>query len=392
MQTRVGNALLVILTGYVLAASVIPSAAEAGVVVYDKDGKKIELGGRIQIQYLATDLDEGESSDRIFFRRLRPYIAGTVTEKWYGKIEFDFGDAAGAEEVALKDAYVQYLGWERLKLTFGNAKTPYSREFLTSSIRQQTVERTFVGDHNFGAPDRQLGVKLEGMSGNEKVAFALAAGAEHHDPDAERLDFDTPANDREDWNQGLVLGGRIDLHPRGKVDFSQGDFERGSLRVALGLAAFTWSNDGDNDTYTSADGRSLSAGKADLDRADGAEVSLALRGRGLSIDAEYNAISGDTVVEGFTGGLYRDGATDLDILSVKGGYMFPKSRIELVVAWESLDATNYETAWERTSLGLNYFWNRHNMKAQLALRTDDNFLGARGSDQELTFFMLQFAF
>lgn len=389
MTSRGHRVVLTIVCG----ALALAPASDAGVVVYEKDGKKIELGGRIQLEYLRTDPDGGDSEDRVFLRRLRPYVAGTVTENWYGKIEFDFGEAEDAEEVALKDAYVQYLGWKDVKLTFGNSKTPFSREFLTSSIRQQTVERTFVGDHNFGAPDRQLGVKLEGRAGGRKrIAYALAAGAEHHDPDVQRLDFDTPANDRADWNEGVVLAGRVDFHPRGEVEFSQGDFDRGDPRFAFGLGAFTWSNDGDNDTYTSGNGESLSATRADLDRAEGAEISFALRGRGVSIDTQYNRVSGDTVVEGFTGGLYRDGSTRLDVVSAKGGFMLPEKPIEIVAAWESLDATSYQAAWVRTSLGVNYFWNRHNVKAQLFFRTDENAFGSRGADVEATFFLFQFVF
>lgn len=373
-------------------AVTLASSGSAGVVVYDQDGKKIEIGGRLQLLYTLVDPDEGASSDRIVFRRLRPYVSGTVTEDWYGKIELDLGEAEDEEEVAIKDAYVQYLGWENLKLTIGNAKTPYSREFLTSSARQQLVERTFVGDHNFGAPDRQLGLKLEGANTSEKIEFALAAGAQHFDPDAERLDFDTPVNNRSDWNEGFLVAGRVDFHPRGPVSFAQGDFDRGGFKYTVSVAAFTWDNDGDNNTYTAAGGTSLSTSRADLDSAEGFELSAALRGGGVSIDAEYNLISGDTVAAGFTGGLYRDGTTDLDVLALEGGYMFPKSRFELVGGWESLDASNYEEAWERTSLGVNYFWNEHNLKLQLTLRLEESVFGRRGNDQNLTFVNFQYVF
>ena len=66
------------------------------------------LGGRVQLQYYRADPDGGESTDDLFFRRLRPYIAGTVTENWMGKIQVDFGKAGDDDEVAVKDAYLQY--------------------------------------------------------------------------------------------------------------------------------------------------------------------------------------------------------------------------------------------------------------------------------------------
>ena len=36
----------------------------AGVVIYEEGNKKIEIGGRIQVQYTRFDPDEGESKDR----------------------------------------------------------------------------------------------------------------------------------------------------------------------------------------------------------------------------------------------------------------------------------------------------------------------------------------
>ncbi len=373
-----------------LAVTLAP-AADAGVVVYEKDDKKIEIGGRIQLQYLRTDADGGETRDQTFFRRLRPYIAGTVTKDWYGKIQFDFGKGVDSDEVAVKDAFMQYTGWKNMKLTIGNSKTPFSREFLTSSKRQQTVERGFVGNHNFGTPDRQLGFKLEGQNDTKKITYALAAGAQHHDPDARRMDFDTPVNNKADWNEGLVLAGRVDFHPQGYVKFDQGDFNSGPVKFNFSLAAFNWTNDDDNNTRT-VGGVSTSSSKADLDSADGLEVSAGLRGNGLSIDAEYQMVSGDTVDKNFTGGLYLNGSTDLDKFQIEGGFMLPSNRFEIVGKWETLDASNYVDAWEAYEAGVNYFWNKHKAKVQFTFRHGENVLGAVGSEVDTTFLQFQYVF
>jgi len=163
--------------------AVLAGPATAGVVVYEEGDQKIEIGSRVQIQYIRIDPDEGDATDQVLFRRLRPYISGTVTKNWYGKIQFDFGKTLDGDEVAVKDAYMRYTGWKNMKLTIGNSKTPFSREFLTSSECLQTVERGFIGDHNFGTPERQLGFQLEGHNDSKKVSWALAFGGEQHDPD-----------------------------------------------------------------------------------------------------------------------------------------------------------------------------------------------------------------
>lgn len=374
-----------------LAALAVPAAA--GIKVYEDGDKKLEIGGRIQIQYLRTDPDEGETVDKVFFRRLRPYISGTVTKDWTGKIQFDLGKTLDGDEISVKDAYMTYTGWANMKLTIGNSKTPFSREFLTSSKRQQTVERGFVGDHNFGTPDRQLGFKLEGHNETKKLNWALALGGEQHDPDVRRMDFDSPANNAADWNEGLVIAGRIDFHPRGQMNFDQGDFHSGSFKSTLSAGAFSWTNDDDNNTRTDpVTGSSTSISKADLDSAKGFELSAGVRGRGVSVDAEYQMISGETVDPAFTGGVYRSGSTQLDKMQVEGGYMLEGRPIELVAAWETLDADNYETSWDAVELGINYFWNKHKTKVQFTYRQGRNVFGVPGDDTDTGLLQWQFVF
>ncbi len=377
-----------------LSLALAPQPARAGIVVYeDEDGPtKVEVGGRIQIQYLNLSPTGEESVDSIFFRRLRPYILATVTENWIGKIQVDFGKSLDANEVAVKDAYMQYTGWHNLKLTIGNAKPLFSREFLASSKRQQTVERGFVGDHNFGTPDRALGFKLEGQNESRKITWGASFGGQRHDPDARRIDFDTPANQDTDWNEGLLASARIDFHPNGFMKFDQSDFHTDEFKWNVSLAAFSWNNDGDNNTYSDEDGGSLNDSKADLDASTGFEVSAGLRGHGWSFDAEYNKLTGDTVVEDFTGGIYIDGSTDMDKFQVEGGYMLPNANLEIAGKWQFQEADGHETRWEATEIGLNYFLNEHKLKVQLTYRMGRNVFGVDGDDADSIFLQWQFVF
>jgi hypothetical protein len=367
--------------------------ASAGIKIYEDGEKFVEVGGRIQLQYANVDVDGEEQRDQVFFRRLRPYIAASVTENWSGKIQVDFGKSLDQDEVAVKDAYMEYTGWKNKTLTIGNSKTPFSREFLASSKRQQTVERGFVGDHNFGTPDRQLGLRLSGHSESKKITYQVAFGAEHFDPDARRMDFDTPVNNADDWNEGPIVAGRIDFHPWGQMKFDQGDFHSDEFKATFSLGFFSWSNDGDNNTYTDpGTGLSFSSSKADLDQAEGLEISGGLRGRGFSVDLEYNLVSGDTVDPTFTGGLYRNGSTDLDKYQIEGGYMLAHTPLEIVGRYQSLDADNYEEAWNATEFGLNYFWNKHKAKVQLTYRLGENVAGQKGVDGETILVQWQFVF
>ncbi len=373
----------------VLGICIAIPAHAAGITVYKDGDKYVKMGGRIQVQYHNEDPDNGDETDELFLRRFRPYIEGSLHKDWTGKFQFDFGKADDDNEVAVKDAYMEYKGFEFAKVLVGNVKTSFSREFLTSSKKQQLVERSFVGDHNYGTPDRSLGLHLKGSAG-DKVTWGATLAQADIDPDASKLDFDTPVNKNDDFNEGWVYAARADFHPLGVMKMSQGDFGD-ETRVSIGVAAYRWSNDDDNNTYT-VDGVSTNPDKADVDEATGFEVSGALRMAGFSVDAQYNMISTDAVDGNFTGGIFENGSTDLDNWAVEGGYMVMPSKLELVAGYQSQDADNYDTEWTRTSFGANWFIHKHDIKLQATYRKNKDKDGVKGDDEDEMFVQAQYVF
>jgi len=374
----------------VFTALAIPAASDAGGITYKDGDNYLKVGGRLQLQYHQMDPDNGDSTDEIFFRRLRPYIEGSTHKDWKAKIQWDMGKAEDANEIAIKDAYFQYKGWSNMKLTIGNANFPFSREFLTSSKYQQLVERTFVGDHNYGTPDRNTGLHLTGNSDSKKITYGASATMAAIDPDADKLDFDSLINRNSDFNEGFMVGGRVDFHPLGKLKFSQGDFS-GKTQATIGVAAFSWSNDNDNNSYTDAGGLSTSSSKADVDSVTGIEISGALRTAGFSVDTQYNTFDADTVDSTFTGGIYENGTTQLKNAAIEGGYMI-NDTVEIVAGYQTQDADNYASSWDRTSVGANWFINKHDTKVQLTYRMGENMDGVAGKDENEVFLQTQFVF
>jgi hypothetical protein len=375
-----------------LAAMAVPADA-SGITVYQDGDKYVKLGGRIQLQYHQADPDGGETTDSVFFRRLRPYIEGSVHKDWLGKFQWDMGKAEDENELSVKDAYFQYKGVENLKVTVGNAQFPFSREDMTSSKEQQLVERTFVGDHDFGTPERNAGIFLHYTAMDKMLELHAAGGSADIDPDAKKLDFDTPINANSDFNEGWIFGGRVDFHPLGSLKMSQGDFKRDEIRTTISVAAFTWANDDDNNTFTDpATGLSLSGSKADVDSVTGFEVSGAFRGFGLSVDAEYNLFQTDTVDSTFTGGIFRNGETELTNYAIEGGYMVIPSKLELVAGYEGQDADNYTEVWTRTSFGANYFFAKQDIKLQATYRMGSNLNGVDNNDENEVFVQAQYVF
>ena len=365
--------------------------AIAGITVYKDGDKFVKMGGRIQMQYHYVDPDDGESTDEMFFRRLRPYVEGSLHKDWLGKFQMDFGKADGENEVAVKDAYMQYSGFEGVKVIAGNANFPFSREFLTSSKYQQLVERSFVGDHDYGTPDRNLGLHLTGESGN--ITWGASAAQASIDPDEDKLDFDTPVNKNDDFNEGWIFGGRVDYHPFGILKFSQGDFA-GDTKATISLAAFQWNNDDDNNTYTDDNDVDIDGvGKMDVDSVTGYEISGAFRAAGFSVDAEYNRFDVDAVDSDFNGGLYKDGSTELTNWSIEGGYMVMANKLELVAAYQLQDADTYDEEWTRTSVGANWFFHKHDIKLQATYTMNESVDGVKDdADENEVHVQAQFVF
>jgi len=369
---------------------VASAPAMAGVTYKDGDSY-MKLGGRIQLQYHQASPDNGDSTDDIFFRRLRPYIEGSIHPEWKGKFQWDMGGATGDNEVSIKDAYMQNKS-NGLKMTIGNYLFPFSRETLTSSKYQQLVERTFVGDHNYGSPDRQAGIYFEGHSEDKKIDWALGLADGRIDPDDDKIDFDTAVNDQSDWNEGKMVGARVSFHPFGALKLSQGDF-KGEQKAAVSLAAFSWSNDDDNNTYTNASGTDTSGGsKPDVDSVTGVELGGAFRNAGFSVDIQYNIFNAETIDKTVTSGMYKNGETELTNYAIEGGYMVIPSKLELVAAISSQDADGYTESWDKTEIGANWFVHKHDIKYQLTYRINESMKGITNNDEDELFVQAQYVF
>jgi phosphate-selective porin OprO/OprP len=388
-EVNMSKKLTTMVSALVLVA--LAAAVQAGGVKYkNEDGDYLKLGGRIQFQYHRTDVDGGETTDELKFRRLRPYIEGSVNEDWKGKWQFDLGKGS----VEIKDAYFAYKGIDGMQVAIGNANFPFSREFLTSSKKQQLVERTYVGDHNYGTPDRQAGLHVTGGALDNLVTYGASATVAAHDPSNKKLDFDSVAslNRGDDWSEGPMVGGRVDVHPFGMLKMEQGDF-KGDLKATIGVGAFTWANDDDIVNMETDDDTGVTTqADSDLDSATGFEVSAAVRVAGLSVDAQYNTFDADLVVGGVTDGIYVDSATTLESYAVEGGFMVLPERLELVAGYQSQDADGYAKSWNKTSVGANYFVKKHDIKYQVTYQMGENKDGKDGSDVDELFVQAQYVF
>jgi hypothetical protein len=370
-----------------------PSIVEAAIPIYRNGSSlKLDLGIRVQLQYYHLG-EEDWSEQKLYFRRLRPALEASFSRSWAAEAEFDFGETIEGEEVELKDVVISYLGWESkgFVVNVGNDKAVFSRQLQSSSKSLTLVDRGVVGVDDFGSLDRVLGARVDGRDSTERLTMAASVGLASHQPDVSQMEFESPLNAGADSNRGWSVSGRVELSPIGKVDYDQGDFGSGHLRFALAAAAYRWSNDGSRNPLTE-NGRSTREDAADLERSHGIELSGALRGRGLSADAELQWVRGETTDRAFTGGLYDRGEAELSKLSLQSGYMVLPERVEIVGGFDRLDAATYGSAWKRLSFGATYYWKRQNLKLQGNYVLHWSFFGAPGDDPGAFVTQLQLAF
>ena len=375
----------------ILVHLIFISSTGAAITVYENESKFVNISGNLQLQYHVLEPADGSNTDELFFRRIQPGIEASIYEHWIGKIVWEMGKAKNGSEIELKDVYVQYKGFKYANITLGNFNIPFSREQLTSNKNQHIVERTFVGDHNYGTPGRNIGLGIHGQVFEKKLEYMVAFAKAAIDPDARKLDFESPINFEDDFNEGWICAVRADFHPFGYLKKSQGDFER-ELKGTLSLAAFIWNNDNDNNTYT-GNGMDISgAEKPDVDSVTGMEISAAMRGFGVSVDAQYNLFNAQTVDNTISQGIYQNGDTHLPNISLEGGIMILPGMLEIAAGFEAQDASGYSKKWTRTTVGTNFFFKDHDIKVQGAYRMGKNLDGAYKKDADEIFIQFQYAF
>ena len=352
---------------------------------------RLEFGGYVQTQYENTT-EDGTTEDRVLFRRIMLDVTGRLIEGWLGRVQVDLAPATEGDGITVKDAWLRYVGFEDrgLTITLGNQKLPYSRSVMTSSSRRGLVERPLAGDRAFGSPGRSLGIKLDGHLG-ETVRWSGMLASMHQRPDADQLRLDGRAEAEDDWNEGPLVNGRIEWQPRGTVALEQSAFDVRDLRYTVAAASYYWRNDGDQNLYTD-DGIAIARDAVDLQDAVGFEVSSAVRAPRTSIDIEFQRVSGNTVDNSFTGGIYTNGSTRLYKTGIEAGYMAIASRLEVLGGFGTLAIRDRDALWYQPAAGLAWYLAQHRLKFQAMHREEFNAMGISGARGRATFVQAQFAF
>lgn len=114
-----------------------------------KDGLKLEsddgqfalaLGGRLQADAALYDEDERSLGNGTSLRRARVKVAGTFYRDWHFKAEYDFA----GNRTSIADAFLEYSGFDSIKLRAGHFKIPLSLENQMSTNDIAFMERSLT--------------------------------------------------------------------------------------------------------------------------------------------------------------------------------------------------------------------------------------------------------
>src|SRR6185295_13326213 len=148
--------------------------AETGFQFQSADGRhQMEINNRVQVRFTQANPDVGDSEGAFRIRRYKFKIDGKVYDHWKFRLQVNFasGSVAGENEKLLEDAYFQYTAKHWIQPWLGQGKAWFGRQELTSSGKQQFVDRS-IASERFAA-SRQTGVGIVGQNSEKTFEYDL---------------------------------------------------------------------------------------------------------------------------------------------------------------------------------------------------------------------------
>jgi phosphate-selective porin OprO and OprP len=185
-------------------------------VMSSADGAyKYWLDGRVNLDAATYSGAANRLPSGFEVRRARIGLKATIARNWLAELDVDFADNG----VEIKDLWAGYAGFRNSVIRFGNHKSPFGFDSLTSSKNIIFIERAYVDSWG---PDRRLGLSYSRWGRNWQFATGV---------------FGQPAGDFNDKDSLTGGGAGTSQQPNfvGRVSFAP--LLQGRNALHLGLAA-----------------------------------------------------------------------------------------------------------------------------------------------------------
>jgi|GEM_PF-744116 phosphate-selective porin OprO and OprP len=313
------------------------------------DKFKVVINGRVQARFAFEALDGETDETQFSIPRARLALKGHAFSKSLSyKFQADFGKGS----VALKDFYVNYAFIKKwLHVRVGQYKRPFSRQQLTSSGKQEFVDRALT-DKAFGG-GRDIGVMLHNNF-SKSPTFEYALGIFNGTGDKGL--FSGKSTVDTDTGKGTVTSGKFSNVPdvfqpalvlrlgfnvgEGVKGYSEADLEGGGFRFSMGASGLVGFDTDDDDS---------SAIRGQLD--------YMLKAYGFS------STGGVYVASKQDGAAFSDQAFSSLGFHVQAGYVIAK-RFQPTFRYAMIAPDGDDNNDQAYTLGFSAYFFKHKMKLQ----------------------------
>ncbi len=354
------------------ASSVTPTG---GVRVYYNKGTRFDFpdsglttqfNTQIQTRYTYTDKDEGENTSSFDIRRARLILSGSALHEEFSYVlQADFvgtRDSDGTKAPDLRDGYIQWNPSADTGVRMGQYKTFISRQENSSSSKLMFADRSVASDLFQLGRQGGLSGRYTGMDGR----FFAAAGIFNGESDGEGRN--KPGVDTRETGVATVrytAMGTMDAFEEGDIGHTEDAALNFGLAYAYGQITET-AGDADKQTVS---------------------VDASLKVEGFSLQAEffYRTLDPDA------------GGSDSDVeplgYYVQSGYFLVPKKFEIAARYSYVDcddgkytegACDGNEDVNQVTAGLNYYFMKHNVKAQLNWEWTEGDPVLDGADDEST--------
>jgi hypothetical protein len=312
---------------------------------------RLEISGRLQVGFVQdfTRRDpEVRNEDQPDFEvfRARLTFEGRAFRDWMRfSVAFDIeGDPTetgipfGLETqnfdsrnrlASMADAYLRFAFLDEFEIYVGQMKVPYSRQYLTSSGKQEFVDRSTL--RSTFVPGRDVGLMIAGELGDDESFFAeYQLGV-----------FDGEGSNFTNDDKGLMVAGRFAVHPFGEAPYTEGGLH-GHEGFLLALGVNGWLHQ-DDQHLSERD-----------DWAVGTDLAIFWGPFSVLAELHYHERGRRRVDRRAVGWL------------LQLGYMIVPDKFQIALrgAEHSWDASQTDASRREYLLGLNYYFDGHSFKLQ----------------------------